>query len=336
VIDLTLSLRRWYLIGLAACVSTLFLLGVMPLRQDAAIALTAVAFLAQVGSTLVSIPVTGLMAHTVAEDRKGRAAGWYQAGNLGGNGFGGGAGVWLASHYSSSAAGAVLAGSMVLCALALRFIPDVSPIIHERLWPRLRLMGKDLAALVRAPLGRMTIVLVACPIGAAAMNNLWSAVAPDWRADANTVALMTGVLSGMLSAVGCVVGGWIADRHGRWWAYYGSGVVMAGIALIMAVTPRTPFAFSTGVLCYAFGGGVAYATFSAMVLYVIGRGAASTKYAMLSSLGNLPVVYMTALNGWAHDRYGTAAMLVIEALAAVVWVILGLAALARLKKRGAA
>ena len=86
VIDLTLSLRRWYLSGLAACVSTLFLLGVMPLRQDAAVLLTAVAFLAQVGSTLVSIPVTGLMAHTVSEDRKGRAAGWYQAGNLGGNG----------------------------------------------------------------------------------------------------------------------------------------------------------------------------------------------------------------------------------------------------------
>jgi MFS transporter, PAT family, beta-lactamase induction signal transducer AmpG len=50
-IDLTLSLRRWYLIGLAACVSTLFLLGIMPLRQDSAIMLTAVAFLAQVGST---------------------------------------------------------------------------------------------------------------------------------------------------------------------------------------------------------------------------------------------------------------------------------------------
>ena len=73
-----------------------------------------------------------------------------------------------------------------------------------------------------------------------------------------------------------------------------------------------------------------------MVLFVIGRGAAATKYAMVASLGNLPVVYMTALNGWAHDRYGTAAMLVIEALAALVWLILGLAVLARLKRRGAA
>jgi MFS transporter, PAT family, beta-lactamase induction signal transducer AmpG len=50
-----------------------------------------------------------------------------------------------------------------------------------------------------------------------------------------------------------------------------------------------------------------------MVLFVIGRGGAATKYAMLASLGNLPVFYMTALSGWAHDRYGTAAMLAIEA-----------------------
>jgi hypothetical protein len=44
------------------------------------------------------------------------------------------------------------------------------------------------------------------------------------------------------------------------------------------------------------------------------RGAASTKYATLSSLGNIPVVYMTALNGWVHDRFGTAWMLHSEAL----------------------
>ena len=42
---------------------------------------------------------------------------------------------------------------------------------------------------------------------------------------------------------------------------------------------------------------------------------------------------MTALSGGAHDRYGTAAMLAIEALSALVWVILGLAVLARLKRR---
>jgi PAT family beta-lactamase induction signal transducer AmpG len=111
LVDLTLSLRRWYLLGLAACSVTLLLLGFMPLRPETVIALTAVAFLAQVGANFVVIPVGGFIAHTVTEDQKGRAAGWYQAGNLGGTGLGGGAGVWLASHYSLLVAGATLAAS---------------------------------------------------------------------------------------------------------------------------------------------------------------------------------------------------------------------------------
>jgi hypothetical protein len=68
-------------------------------------------------------------------------------------------------------------------------------------------------------------------------------------------------------------------------------------------------ASNIGVLAYALASGMAYAAFSAIVLLAIGRGAAATKYATLSSLGNLPVVYMTAANGWVHDRFGTAWML---------------------------
>jgi len=69
---------------------------------------------------------------------------------------------------------------------------------------------------------------------------------------------------------------------------------MALVAIIMAVTARTPNAFTVGVLTYALTCGMAYAAFSAIVLLAIGRGAAFTKYATLSSLGNLP--------GCLHDR----------------------------------
>src|SRR5438093_838243 len=76
-----------------------------------------------------------------------------------------------------------------------------------------------------------TIMLVCSPIGAGAMNNLWSAVAPDWRATPDQVALVSGVLNGVLSAIGCVIGGWVADRVGRWWAYFGSGILIAMVAI---------------------------------------------------------------------------------------------------------
>ena len=85
------------------------------------------------------------------------------------------------------------------------------------------------------------------------------------------------------------------------------------------------------MIAYAFFGGVAYAAFSAVVLFAIGRGAASTKYATLSSLGNLPVIYMTAFNGWVHDRFGTAWMLQAEALAALFCIVIALLVLQMIK-----
>src|SRR5438067_6453397 len=306
VADLTLTSRRWYLLGLGTSAATLLLLAFLSLHQNAVAILMAVVFVSQVAGTLIVLPVGGLMAHTVAEGAKGRAAGWYQAGNLGGNGIGGGVGVWLASHFSKEIAGGGLAIAMLASAAAIYFVSDVRVVANETLGERLRILWRDILSMVRAAIPLFTIVLVCSPIGASAMKNLWSAVAPDWSATADQVALVSGVLNGVVSAIGCVISGWVADRVGRWWSYFGSGILMALVAIIMAVAPRTPNAFTVSVLAYALTGGMAYTAFSAIVLLTIGRGAASTKYdATLSSLGHLPAVYMAASDGWVHDRFGT-------------------------------
>ena len=291
-----------------------------------------VVFVSQVAGTLIVLPLGGLMAHTVAEEAKGRAAGWYQAGNLGGNGVGGGLGVWLASHFSNETSSVGLALAMLASGMAIYSVSDVRIVATERIGERMNILWRDIYSMVRAAIPLFTIVLVCSPIGAGAMNNLWSAVAPDWQAGPDRVALVTGILNGVVSAIGCLMGGWIADRVGRWWSYFGSGVAIALVAVVMAVAPRTPGSFTAGVLVYSLFCGMAYAAFSAVVLFAIGRGAASTKYATLSSLGNIPVVYMTALDGWVHDRFGNAWMLVAEAIAGLVCVALALAVLQKLKE----
>src|SRR5205814_4478654 len=94
-------------------------------HQSAVPVLMTVVVISQVAGTLIVLPVGGLMAHTVAENAKGRAAGWYQAGNLGGNGIGGGVGVWLASHFSKEIASGALAIAMLASAAAIHFASDV-------------------------------------------------------------------------------------------------------------------------------------------------------------------------------------------------------------------
>jgi PAT family beta-lactamase induction signal transducer AmpG len=327
IADLTLSLHKWYWIGLTTGAATLVLLSFIPIRHDLAGLLTVMVFVSQVAATLVVLPVGGLMAHTVADEEKGRAAGWYQTGNLGGAGIGGGAGVWLASHFSSQVAGVGLSGMMLACAAALYFVPDVAPVRGERVGAKMREIAIDFRELIRSPLVLLTIALVMCPVGAAGASNLWSAIAPEWRASPDTVALTTGLLSSAASAIGCLIGGYGADRVGRWWTYFVSGTAMAIVAFLMAVAPRAPFQYGIWVLAYALTIGMANASFSALALNAIGRGAASTKYAIVSSLGNVPCVYMTAFDGWAYDRWRAAGMLNAEAGISVVFVALGLAAL---------
>jgi len=84
-------------------------------------------------------------------------------------------------------------------------------------------------------------------------------------------------------------------------------------AVAMAIAPRTEAMYIVFTLAYALITGLTYAGFSAVVLEAIGRGAAATKYNVYASLSNIPIAYMTAIDGWARTRWNEAAMLYIEA-----------------------
>ncbi len=324
--DLTLTLRRWWSIGVAICAAALLLLGLVPLHPEAAGRVTAAAFVAQIGATLAVIPISGLMALSVPEARQGRAAGWYQAGSLGGTGLGGGVGIWLASRHGEAVASAALAAACVVCLLALPIVGAPPPEPRTGLAERLRETGRALRELARSRRGLVVAAMVASPIGVGAVSNLWGAVAPAWHAGADTVALVSGALAGLASAGGSLVGGWSADRLGRWPAFFGAGALLALVGVAMAAAPRTELAFGIGGFAYALCQGMGYATFSAVVLLGAGRALASTRCALLISLGNLPVSYMTALDGWLHDAHGVEAMLESEAALALACIGVGLAA----------
>jgi PAT family beta-lactamase induction signal transducer AmpG len=158
--------------------------------------------------------------------------------------------------------------------------------------------------MLRSAIPLLTLVLICSPIGSGAMNNVFSAVASDWHAGPQMVALATGVFNGIVCALGCLLGGWCADRFGRWWAYFGSGIALAFVAMLMASAPWTLSTYGIGVLVYAFFVGTCYASFSALVVHAIGRGVASTKYAICQSNREHPSRLHDRVDGWVHDRFG--------------------------------
>jgi hypothetical protein len=187
--------------------------------------------------------------------------------------------------------------------------------------------------MIKIPVALFVILMLCMPIGTGAANNLWSAIATDWHTGADTVALVTGIIGGLVSALGCVIGGYVADRWGNWIGYLGSGTFCAVVTLVMSVFPMQPYVYISGVLFYSFGLGLMNAAFSSIILYAIGKKNASTKYALLSSLGNLPVVYMTTFDGWAHDKFNSKFMLVAEALLCILFVSICVFVVSQLKRR---
>jgi hypothetical protein len=75
--------------------------------------------------------------------------------------------------------------------------------------------------------------------------------------------------------------------------------------------------------------GACYAFFLGVVMYTMGEAgcSASSRYTILVSLGNLPVVYMTKVEGWGFSLFGPrgvpafdAAGNLLVAFCVVVWV----------------
>jgi len=66
-----------------------------------------------------------LVAYDTPDNLKRRASGWLQAGNLGGLGLGGGAGLWLAEKLPAAwMPGAVIAAACLLCSIGLFFLSE--------------------------------------------------------------------------------------------------------------------------------------------------------------------------------------------------------------------
>jgi len=322
LMDLTLTYRRWCAIGTCWCAGMLVLLSCIPLRPTTAGLATSGAFALIIGTSFILIAVNGLIAYGVPEELKGKAAGGFQVGNTGGIGLGGGIGVWLAAHFSTPMMpGVVLALMSLSCLAPLCMVPDATHSMSGGVVQRMLGIGRELWDLVRQPRGALVAAMFLTPIGAGAANNLWSAVAEEWHVSANTVALVTGAAGACVAAAGCAIGGWWADRMDRRVVYLAGGGILALVGTVLAITPRTPLLFTTGTLSYTMTVGICNAAFSALLLGTIGRGAAASKCAIIGAMGNVPISYMTAFDGWVHDRSSSAVMLITEAAISVVLIV---------------
>jgi PAT family beta-lactamase induction signal transducer AmpG len=313
IVDTTLSAKSWYVIGVVVLAGGLGCIGMLPLGRSSLVYLAAAVLALSFVSTIVAMAADILMAHLTAPERKGQAGGWSQAGNVGGSSLGAALGLWLATHVSVPFAAIVVAATMVVCATPLLFLPSESR--HHRspsFAGSLTQVRRDVWAIARSRAGLLALFVLVLPLGTGVAANFFAPIAGEWKASADIVALVAGV-AGAAVGLAAVFGGYVCDWMDRKTAYVAFGVIQALVAVGMALAPRTPEMFAIFGIAYAAATGLAFAGYAALTLETIGAGAAATKFNLLASVSNVPLLYVAAIEGPVQTRFSSAAMLLTEA-----------------------
>ena len=338
LVDLTLTRKTWF--GLASVTSaiSLAMLGWVPANEANLPWLEILVLVSGIATAFLSMSVESLMAHNTSAEQLGRTGGWFQAGNLGGGGLGGGMALVIAENTTHQwLPGLILAVICLLTGLAVRYthepqkkLPQLPLSDHSigamtqlhSAWGGLKTICKDLWQVAKSHRGFLGLFICFLPIGSGAAGILFPLIAEEWGANANDVAVTSGVLSGLLSAMGCLVGGHYCDRMDRKLAYCLFGLFMSVCAVGMAWAPHNLSMYYVFVMTYAFITGLGYAAFTAVTLEAIGTGAVATKFSIFASLSNTPIAYMGLLNNHFYQNSGSNAGLYSDAAMGVAGVML--------------
>jgi MFS family permease len=321
--------KLWYGLGTVLVGATVLLMSVLPMTRAEVPLFSTLVVVSSVASTLVSMSTEIFMANQTPPALRGRASGWSQAGNLGGTGIGGGIGLLLAEHVPHAwVSGAVLGAICLACWAGVLFLPPLHRTAKAPSYvAELKGVVLDVWAVARSRLGYLALIIMILPLASGAMP--WAAVAGEWGASGDLVAVVNGVVGGLASMVGAMLAGWVCDRMDPKRAYCLFGLLVGAITATMVALPRTPTVFTVFVLLYMAAVGMGYTGYAAIVLEAIGKKSAATNWNLMAALSNIPIAMMSTFDGWVHDRFGTDAMLLGELAAPAVAIVgFGLFALA--------
>jgi len=329
LVDLTLTRKRWFVMASMASALGLALLGMVPATEAGLPWLRVLVVAVNFACAFLSMAVESLMAHNTAPGDLGRTAGWFQAGNLGGSGLGGGLALVIAENTTYPwLPGVVLAIVCLLTGIAILFtseperhlpelldsqIKDSSPRKSNPVWRTIKQLLLDLWHVGSSRMGYLALLICFLPIGSGGAGMLFTLAAPEWGANANDVAVVGGALGGLVSAFGCMVGGYFCDRIDRKLAYALFGVIMSICSLLMAWASHNLNMYYVFVLSYSFIAGLCYASFTAVTLEAIGTGAVATKYSIFASLSNTPIAYTGIVIAYFYENSGSDAGLYADA-----------------------
>ncbi len=272
-----------------------------------------------------------LIALTQEEPGRAKAAAWMQGGMLAAQALGGALLLYLSRRLPTPATALCAALLVAAPGLITLTIPEPAPQNSTRqLWQTLRAMSKEVRETLFRWRALPALLLLVSPVGTAAAQSLFAAMAREYQVGENGVLLLNGILGGVLTMLGAFAAVVVPAAWDRRIAYAGAGLVCGLSGIFLAVAPTVPWAYYAGVSLYMFSSGACYAFFLGVVVFALGNAgrSAGSRYTMLVSLGNLPIVYMTRIEGLGYGRFGLRAVPALDAagnllVALIVAIVLG-------------
>jgi MFS family permease len=327
LVDVGLRRRSWLILLSVVGAGLLSLALALPLPSQLPL-FTVLVVVASGVVGLTSSANGGLIATTLGVERVGHAGAWMNIGNLGAGAIGGYVAMELASRTGSlRLVGVALLVMTALPSLAVLAVPE-PPRARSRGLAVFGEMLGDVVRTIKSRQGWTGIVICLSPVGTAAAINLFSSFAGDYHASDRMVNFVNGLWNGLLTALGCYLGGIICDRMNRRLAYVLAGALTAACAVAMALAPLSPTTYAVGVLAYMLLTGFCYAAYAAFVLEIVGsqQGAgASTRYTLFTAAANGAIGYMIWFDGVGYKRWGPRGLLAVDAASNVVGIVLLLA-----------
>lgn len=226
--------------------------------------------------------------------------------------------ILLVRNLKPIPAAALLATTVIAPTVLLFFIP--LPARRTRsVSETFRTFFRDLYRVCRRPSCIVGLICFLSPTACFALTNLFSALGADFHTPEKSVTEVAGMGVAIACSLGCLAGIWFTGRFLRRTVYLLTGFGGAAAAFAMIRLPHVFAVFAIGVLTYVFFQGINYTAYSSLCFEIVGPGnpLASTQMAVLAAAANVPITYMTAVDGWFHTLYGVTGMLLVDACCSV-------------------
>ncbi len=325
ITDFLMRRRTWLMVGASS--AGLLMALAFHARNLASPVAVALMFLSACCGQLVVSSCGGMMGTLRRERSRRVASGFYQGASLGFGAIAIFVLTMLVTQMRQGWLGWVAAALIALPSLAALAAPAQAVIVDEGVGQTLRRIWTEFKTTFlcwRAVPYTLTMLF---PIASGSAIGLLPGVAQDYGVNSHQMAWMNGLAGALLMAAGSFAATLIPARIRASVGYLTVALVNAATLGVLWLGPLRPGTYYVGVTLYLFTIGAAYAMFTAVVLEFLGNSgkSGSGRYSIINSLGNVPVAYMTAMDGWGDKTWGAKGLAGTEAVMGAVGVTILLA-----------